>query len=141
MNGPAEPDRLRGGNDDDLLRGGPGPDSLFGGTGDDLLLGGAGRDNLVGGPGHDTLFGGPGYDSCFVGVGTDAVHSCELIRVHQPRLGLPGDYVSASPRIMQVTDLGAATRQLASRVRDGRCWCTTQPRGPAWSPNPRPPGN
>jgi Ca2+-binding RTX toxin-like protein len=132
VNGLAEPDRLRGGTGDDLLRGGPGHDSLFGGPGEDILIGGDGRDVLIGGPGHDALFGGPGYDMCFVGEGTDSVRSCELIRVHQPRLvlprlGLPGDYVGAPPRIVQVTDLGAATRQLASRVRVGRCWCTTQP--------------
>jgi len=127
VNEPAEPDRLRGGTGDDLLRGGPGPDSLFGGTGDDILIGGSGRDILIGGPGHDALVGGPGHDLCFVGDGTDSVRSCELIRVHQPRMGLAGDYVDVPPRIVQVTDLGAATRQLASRVRDGRCWCTTQP--------------
>ena len=120
-------DHLRGGPGDDLLRGGPGPDSLFGGAGEGILLGGPGRDILVGGPGHDALIGGRGYGLFFVGEGTDSVQSCELVRVHQPRLGLPGDYMGTPPRIVQVTDLAAATRRLASRVRYGRCWCTTDP--------------
>ena len=123
---PGEPDRLRGGNGDDLLRGGGGPDSLFGGPGNDILVGGAGRDILTGGPGHDTLFGGSGHDSCFVGEDTVAVHSCELIRVDQPR-GLSPLRISAQAPRPRVTHLEVITKKLASRVTEGRCWCGTDP--------------